>query len=291
DRAGFFETVKQVAATEVPVPTASPFRFEFSAEAADHNTTVLESYDFDLAKVIDDSGGDLCRAQSAKPHPRQPRQSPPAHPPPDGRYKRSDPPKKHENQHVTKLTRTDVKNGYAVPITAKGVRRFKDAEVHPAGLQHQNTTHGRLINEGGGKLQGRQWDVACCMDRPRNGHEAAVQTDLYILGLSENMVGAVTEAESNPPTGSSSTDLSPNQHHKIRSVPLSVDSKSIVNVSFAPPGPAHPSLRQGQGPDHLIILVVGSVGLSGPALSFLSHPDPRGSPTLQGAFRVVELEI
>ncbi|EJK68545.1 hypothetical protein THAOC_10263, partial [Thalassiosira oceanica] len=34
---------------------------------------------------------------------------------------------------------------------------------------------------GGGKLQGRQWDVACCMDRPRNGHEAAVQTDLYIF--------------------------------------------------------------------------------------------------------------
>mmetsp|Transcript_15139 Transcript_15139/g.35008 ORF Transcript_15139/g.35008 Transcript_15139/m.35008 type:complete len:173 (+) Transcript_15139:605-1123(+) len=89
-------------------------------------------------------------------------------------YKRSDPPKKHENQHVTKLTRTDVKNGYAVPITAKGVRRFKDAEVHPAGLQHQNTTHvrlclttqttnykfdhttpqGRLINEGGGNSRG-----------------------------------------------------------------------------------------------------------------------------------------
>ncbi|EJK47843.1 hypothetical protein THAOC_33414, partial [Thalassiosira oceanica] len=34
---------------------------------------------------------------------------------------------------------------------------------------------------GGGKLQGRQWDVACCMDRPRNGHEAAVQTDLCML--------------------------------------------------------------------------------------------------------------
>ncbi|EJK46146.1 hypothetical protein THAOC_35200, partial [Thalassiosira oceanica] len=54
DRAGFFDTVKQVAAAEAPAPTASPFRFEFSAEAAEHNTTVLERYDFDLAKEFHD---------------------------------------------------------------------------------------------------------------------------------------------------------------------------------------------------------------------------------------------
>ncbi|EJK65056.1 hypothetical protein THAOC_14143 [Thalassiosira oceanica] len=57
DRAGSFETVNQVAAAEVPAPKASPFRFEFSAEAADHNTTALERYDFDFAKVLDDSPG------------------------------------------------------------------------------------------------------------------------------------------------------------------------------------------------------------------------------------------
>ncbi|EJK74937.1 hypothetical protein THAOC_03358, partial [Thalassiosira oceanica] len=56
-QSGIFRTVKQVAAAEVPAPKTSPFRFEFSAEAAEHNTTVLERYDFDLAKVIDDSPG------------------------------------------------------------------------------------------------------------------------------------------------------------------------------------------------------------------------------------------
>ncbi|EJK57340.1 hypothetical protein THAOC_22625 [Thalassiosira oceanica] len=47
--------------------------------------------------------------------------------------------KEDERQHVTKLMRTDVENGYAVPITAEGVRRLKDAEVYPVGLQDQNT--------------------------------------------------------------------------------------------------------------------------------------------------------
>ncbi|EJK50939.1 hypothetical protein THAOC_29947, partial [Thalassiosira oceanica] len=47
--------------------------------------------------------------------------------------------KEDEHQHVTKPMRTDVENGYAVPITAEGVRRLKDAEVYPVGLQDQNT--------------------------------------------------------------------------------------------------------------------------------------------------------
>ena len=47
------ETVRQVAAANVPVPTASPFRFELTAEAAAHNTGILESFDYDLASAID----------------------------------------------------------------------------------------------------------------------------------------------------------------------------------------------------------------------------------------------
>ncbi|EJK69575.1 hypothetical protein THAOC_09150, partial [Thalassiosira oceanica] len=42
---------------------------------------------------------------------------------------------------LDRITGTDVENGYAAPITAKGVWRLKDAEVHPVGLQHQNSTH------------------------------------------------------------------------------------------------------------------------------------------------------
>ena len=50
------ETVRQVAAANVRVPTASPFRFELTAEAAAHNTGILESFDYDLASAIDASG-------------------------------------------------------------------------------------------------------------------------------------------------------------------------------------------------------------------------------------------
>ena len=53
DKAGFMETVRQVAAANVRVPTASPFRFELTAEAAAHNTGILESFDYDLASAID----------------------------------------------------------------------------------------------------------------------------------------------------------------------------------------------------------------------------------------------
>ena len=170
DSAGFFETVKQIAATEVPAPKASPFRFEFSAEAAEHNTTVLERYDFDLATVIDDSpgshnsyGSELRPPWQLEPllrnHPswlefhddmvygiqypfkedidEETRLSQLKSNMERGNHKSAL--KDDERQHVTKLMRTDVENGYAVPITAEGVRRLKDAEVYPVGLQDQNT--------------------------------------------------------------------------------------------------------------------------------------------------------
>ena len=53
DKAGFMETVRQVAAANVRVPTASPFMFELTAEAAAHNSGILESFDYDLASAID----------------------------------------------------------------------------------------------------------------------------------------------------------------------------------------------------------------------------------------------
>ncbi|EJK60551.1 hypothetical protein THAOC_19070, partial [Thalassiosira oceanica] len=83
-----------------------------------------------------------------------------------------------------------------------------------------------------------------CHACPEGGSYPSIQ-DVSATGI-----GAVTEAESNPPTGSSSTNLSPNQHHKIRSVPLSVDSKSIVNAPFAPPAPGHSPSVASSSPDH-----------------------------------------
>ena len=170
DRAGFFETVKQVAAANVPAPGASPFRFEFTADAAEHNTTVLENFEFDLAKVIESSPGSHNSYGSEL---RPPSQLEPLlrhHPTwqefhddmvygiqypfkedideptrleqlranmERGNHKSALKPE--GRKHVTKLMQADVTNGYAVPITLDGVRRLKDAEVYPVGLQDQNT--------------------------------------------------------------------------------------------------------------------------------------------------------
>ena len=41
-----------MAEANVPVPT-SPFTFEFTAAATEHNTSILESFDYDLATDID----------------------------------------------------------------------------------------------------------------------------------------------------------------------------------------------------------------------------------------------
>jgi len=43
-------TARQVAEANVPVPTASPFMFELTAAA--HNTSILESFDYNLATAI-----------------------------------------------------------------------------------------------------------------------------------------------------------------------------------------------------------------------------------------------
>ena len=49
------ETVRQVAERwqRRTSPTTSPFMFEFTAEAAAHNTSILEPFDYDLATAID----------------------------------------------------------------------------------------------------------------------------------------------------------------------------------------------------------------------------------------------
>ena len=50
DQTGFMATARQVAEANVPVPTASPFMFELTAAA--HNTSILESFDYNLATAI-----------------------------------------------------------------------------------------------------------------------------------------------------------------------------------------------------------------------------------------------
>ena len=80
NKAGFMEieTVRQVAEANVPVPTASPFMFELAAEAAAHNTSILESFDYDLDMAIGNHPGTAISPGSEL---RPPEQHEP--PPPD----------------------------------------------------------------------------------------------------------------------------------------------------------------------------------------------------------------
>ncbi|EJK64829.1 hypothetical protein THAOC_14393, partial [Thalassiosira oceanica] len=92
---------------------------------------------------------------------------------------------KDERQHVTKLTRTNVKNGYAVPITAEGVRRLKDAEVYPVGLQDQNT-----IDERGNVIPKKRVTHDLSHNQMLSDIRAAVRAiGPKVLGFTSNDVG------------------------------------------------------------------------------------------------------
>ncbi|EJK55285.1 hypothetical protein THAOC_24996 [Thalassiosira oceanica] len=116
-------------------------------------------------------------------------------------------------------------------------------------------------------------------DRVREQDLGRVESQVQVEGVRLSAVysrrrarARVTEAEFNPPTGSSSTDL-------ISPTVLQTPSPSSTSP-LRHPATAHPSLRKVKV---LIILVVGSVGLSGPALSFLSSflAESRSSPSTQ----------
>ena len=142
------ETVRQVAAANVRVPTASPFRFELTAAAAAHNTGILESFDYDLASAIDafpgttiSPGSELRPPEQLQPllrhHPtwqefqddmlygiqypfmeeidEQTRKSQLKANMERGNHKSAL--KEEDRHHVTKLMNSDVSLGYAIPIT------------------------------------------------------------------------------------------------------------------------------------------------------------------------------
>merc|ERR1711884_936358 len=49
------ESIKQVAGSSVPPPAEPPFQFVSNEESVQHNTDLLASYGYDLAKIIDDN--------------------------------------------------------------------------------------------------------------------------------------------------------------------------------------------------------------------------------------------
>jgi hypothetical protein len=58
DWEGFMKTVSTIASSPTAPPALSNFSFEFSLAAAEHNSKILASANFDLGKVIDDHNND-----------------------------------------------------------------------------------------------------------------------------------------------------------------------------------------------------------------------------------------
>ncbi|EJK63975.1 hypothetical protein THAOC_15339, partial [Thalassiosira oceanica] len=170
DNDGFFRTVQQVYHASVPIPTASTVKFEYTAEAASHNSALLESVDFDLAKLIESNPGttisygselrpwdqlfpllrhhddwnsfeeDLMngidypfKEEIDEAERKRMLEANIAR----GNHKSALNPE--DRHHVTKLMRSDVDLGYAIPVTIDCVRNLKEAEVYPIGLQSQLT--------------------------------------------------------------------------------------------------------------------------------------------------------
>ena len=45
-------TVRALATTAVPIPSNSPFMFGFNSTAANHNSTLLAKFDYNLERVL-----------------------------------------------------------------------------------------------------------------------------------------------------------------------------------------------------------------------------------------------
>ena len=60
----FHDAVEHVASLDVPTPAASSFRFEFTNEAAEHNSALMAKHDYDLTRVIASQQGTVMSYRS-----------------------------------------------------------------------------------------------------------------------------------------------------------------------------------------------------------------------------------
>ncbi|KAL7526102.1 hypothetical protein ACHAWF_006679, partial [Thalassiosira exigua] len=169
DKLGFYNLVQAIAAQKCPTPSTNEFKFDFSQEAADHNSSILEKYDFDLEKAIKaqpfstTSMGSELRPPNQldllyKHHPNHDNllaiatkgAEYPDQPLSDSDRKRLtlDQIEAGNQQStqtdeaiplVTKLMMDDVSKGYAFLVSTDCLTKLKDAEVYPMGLAHQTT--------------------------------------------------------------------------------------------------------------------------------------------------------
>ena len=171
------QAVTWITNTVTPTPSKGPFLYEFSQLAAIHNSKILESFDYDLAKVItthpnsiSSPGSELRPIHHLKiligNHPNFPHISKILTHGID--YPAEDLPEKTRIKELTnqlergnhksaltteakpivdKLVKQDVTFGYALTITKDCITKLKHGELYPLGLQHQIT-----IDEKGTKI-------------------------------------------------------------------------------------------------------------------------------------------
>jgi len=169
DWKGFYSTVEKIAHSPVPAPSSSSLKFEFTVDAAVHNSSLLEQAGYDLGKIIDQCPGSTISYGSEL---RPITQLEPLlhHHPTFQHFKSShlngidypideidDAERKvileatlergnhksslsdEERPHVTKLMKQDVELGYGIPLSINCIRNIPGAEVYPVGCQNQLT--------------------------------------------------------------------------------------------------------------------------------------------------------
>jgi len=177
DWSGFYNTIREVAASPCPTPGKSPFMFELSETAATHNSNIIASFDYDLESAIQSHGfthlsmgSELRPLEQLEPllkyHPyfhelKQIASKGVDYPlskiSEEVRIQQLELQLKQGNQEtaltdeaipiVTKLLLDDIKCGFSIVVTAECLRRLKHAEVYPYGLIHQTSIdeHGNPI--------------------------------------------------------------------------------------------------------------------------------------------------
>ena len=167
--------IKKIISYQPPPPTSTPFKFEMTAEAANHNATILESHNYDLTRTIAAypnshiSYGSEFRTSTVL-HPLLSKS--PLWPaissilnkgakyPLDrlsnkrrkadleealtrGNHKSA----KSEPKILTKLIQKDVTAGYQLPTTIASLRKIPHTCIAPYGVVHQTTIddQGNLI--------------------------------------------------------------------------------------------------------------------------------------------------
>eukprot|EP00956_Cyclotella_meneghiniana_P032130 scaffold86951_cov48-Cyclotella_meneghiniana.AAC.2 len=170
DEIGFINTAKEIAQSLTATPAEPKMIFEFTKEAATHNSNLLEHAGFDYENYLKttERNSTLTMGSELRPieqldkllghHPSYPLfrwntihgiDYPAADLPEPirkqdlldqiakGNHKSAL--QKEAKAHVDKAMVSDIELGYGIPITIECITKLKDAEVYPIGLQHQLT--------------------------------------------------------------------------------------------------------------------------------------------------------